>query len=104
MDKLLEKMKRALDRPTSAIEIVRKAVVEADARATKPDQPDLLNTEQLTYFHKYREYLPGFLETENGKDAIYLLCDGFAAYVEECQAYAAHSTLVTPEALTMPPP
>lgn len=99
MDKLLEKMKRDLDKPTPSIDIVRKAVEDASLRASKPDQPELLGNEQVAYFHKHREYLPGFLATENGHDIIYLLCDAFASYVEECQVFASHAAVKSdPEA------
>lgn len=82
MDKELKKIQSEMDQPVSAVEILRKALKEMEARKENPDQPELLTGDALRYFNEYKEYLPEFLETENGVDALYILCDAFQTYVE----------------------
>lgn len=88
MHHLIEELRAKLERPVSSMEILRRAL-----QGTQATQgvAGMFTLEQLAYFSKHNDCIIGFLDTEDGKDALYLLLDNFKTYVE-ASGYAAAET------------
>jgi hypothetical protein len=69
----------------SDMDLIRRAVQAQEARALGIEQPPILNADQRKLFAENIELVTGFLESEDGADAVELLVSAWKTYVENCE-------------------
>jgi hypothetical protein len=85
----LHKLQAEYETPPSHLEILRRALQERVARMGGTEMPPILTDEQRKAFADKIGYLAGFLESEDGADAVELLLNAGHAY---CAREEAEST------------
>lgn len=68
--------------PKSYVQVARDAVLEKLANKNKIEMPAILDDKQRKAFVDKIEYLAGFLESDDGADAIEFLMNAYEHYCE----------------------
>lgn len=76
----IAELKAKYNRPVSMIEVARDSIARQIASLQNVDMPPILSEEQRKVFMGKIDMLAGFLETQEGADAIELLIDAFEHY------------------------
>lgn len=82
----IERLRRTYERPPSHVEVVRDAVLKQINQIDKPEMPVILNESQRKVFMNKIDLLEGFLESEDGADAVEMLINAFEHYCERVEA------------------
>lgn len=82
----IEKLRKQIGEPMSHIEVARHAVLKQLADINKVEMPPILDEKQRKVFMDKLDYIAGYLESENGKDAIEFLVNDFEHYCKDMEA------------------
>lgn len=88
----IEKLKSQLDEPKSHLEIVRDSILKQLAAANKLPMPEIFTDTQRRVFVNKLDMLEGFLESDDGADAVELLVNSFEHYCENYKTTAMDTT------------
>lgn len=82
LDELMEQYKE----PTSYMQVARDAVLRQVAMKNKVEMPDILDESQRKVFMDNIKHLAGFLESDDGADAVELLVNAYKHYCDKVES------------------
>lgn len=80
------KLREQYATPPSHMEVVRDSVLKQLATINKVEMPAILDETQRKVFVDKIDMLAGFLESDDGADAVELLVNAFEAYCDNLEA------------------